>query len=174
MTSRALLTGFEPFRDWPVNSSWEGVRLVARRRGDVLAARLPVEHGRAAVELRALIGESRPGIVLLVGLAAGTAFRLETLARPRPLAHAPAVRRGRWPFAASVRALAGHGIPVRLSRDAGSYVCDTTYWAALGEVAPRRCVFLHVPPLGPGWSAPRIARGIEAVLDAGLSARATE
>ena len=169
---RVLLTGFEPFRDWPVNSSWEGVRLVAGRRGDVLAARLPVEHGRAAAELRVLVEDRRPGAVLLVGLAAGSAFRLETLARPGPLAPAPVVRRGRWPFAASLRALAGRGIPARLSHDAGSYVCDTTYWAALGEAAPRACVFLHVPPLGPGWSEGRIARGIEAVLEAGLSARA--
>ena len=78
MRPRVLLTGFEPFRNYAVNSSWEGVRLVAARRADVRAALLPVDHGRAAGAIRVLIAEERPRAVLLVGLAAGSSFRLET------------------------------------------------------------------------------------------------
>lgn len=168
--TRVLLTGFEPFRQWTVNSSWEAVRLVAGRRRDLRAERLPVDHGLAAERVCALIAETRPEVVLLTGLAAGAALRLETLARPGPLAPegGPVLRRGRWPFARAMRALTARGVPVRLSRDAGAYVCDTTYWAALGEHGPVLCVFLHVPPVRPGWGPERLARGVEAVLDAGL------
>jgi pyroglutamyl-peptidase len=41
------------------------------------------------------------------------------------------------------------GLPARLSDDAGSYVCNHTYYAALHAIAaeglPTRCLFLHVP-----------------------------
>jgi pyrrolidone-carboxylate peptidase len=54
-------------------------------------------------------------------------------------------------------------VPARVSRDAGGYVCDTTYWAALGE-GPARVAFLHLPPPGPVWTPARAARGLAAML----------
>ena len=159
-----LVTGFGPFRHWQVNSSGEAVRLLHRRCG-AATSRLTVDHEEAAQEIRGLIAATRPRAVLLTGLAAGAALRLETLARPGPLAPegGPVVRRGRWPVAAAMAALAAQGVPARTSTDAGGYVCDTTYWAALGAF-DGPCLFLHVPPIGGSWTARRIARGIEAVL----------
>jgi hypothetical protein len=54
---------------------------------------------------------------------------------------------------------------MRLSDDAGGYVCDTTYWAALGTDVPR-VAFLHLPPPGPVWTPERGAWVVESVLAA--------
>jgi pyroglutamyl-peptidase len=49
-----------------------------------------------------------------------------------------------------VNELHAAGLPARLSDDAGSYVCNHTYYSALQAIAaedlPTRCLFLHVPP----------------------------
>ena len=167
--STILLTGFEPFNQWPVNSSWQAVRHLAQCRGGLTARRLPVDHERAAEQVRSVVAELRPGIVLLTGLADDPVPRLERLGRAGPLA-APdqtAERPGRWPWAAALDRVAGQGLPMRLSDDAGGYVCDTTYWVALGMDAPL-VAFLHLPPPGPEWPPGRGARVVEAVLDSAL------
>lgn len=162
-----LLTGFEPFRQWPVNSSWEAVSHLAERRGGLAAKRLPVDHARAAEAVRALIGELRPEIVLMTGLAPDPVARLERFGRAGLLSPhgGPPVRRGRWPWGAAQVAVASTGVPMRVSGDAGRYVCDTTYWAALGTSVPF-VAFLHLPPPGPVWTPARGARVVEAVLAA--------
>lgn len=167
--ARVLLTGFEPFRQWPVNSSWEAVRLVAARTG-LPAALLPVNHRAAAERVRGLVVESGAEILLLTGLASDPVPRLERFGRAGPLSPhgGPVVRAGRWPFATALAAVRARGMPVRLSADAGLYVCDTTYWAALGTAAAR-VAFLHLPPVGPVWTPARSARVVEAVLRAGLA-----
>jgi pyroglutamyl-peptidase len=165
--TRILLTGFEPFRHWTVNSSWEAVAHLAARRPGVEAARLPVDHRRAAGAIRALIAALGPEVVLLTGLADNPGPRLELHGRAGPLAPhgGPVLRRGRWPFPAAHGAARARGLPLRLSGHAGGYVCDTTYWAALGTAAPL-VGFLHLPPVGPVWTPRHAARVVEAVLSA--------
>ncbi|MEL7173630.1 MAG: hypothetical protein AAFN05_11800 [Pseudomonadota bacterium] len=164
--STVLVTGFEPFGRWRVNSSAEGVAALARLRPGVSTACLPVDHDAAAARLSALVRARKPKRLLLTGLAPGACLRLERVGRPGPLAPAlGGVRRARWPLAAARAALVAQGFPVRLSGDAGRYVCDTTLWHALG-LPVRQVVFLHVPPPGPTWPATRLARAMAAVLDA--------
>jgi pyroglutamyl-peptidase len=165
--STILLTGFEPFRQWPINSSWEAVNYLARHSRGLTAERLPVDHVRAAEAIRELADVLRPRVILLTGLAGDSVPRLERFARPGPLAPhgGPVVRRGRWPWAAAARRTAARGLPLRASADAGGYVCDTTYWAALGTGAPL-VAFLHLPPPGPVWTAARGANVVRAVLEA--------
>lgn len=163
--SGILVTGFEPFGGWTVNSSWEGaVALGAERRGLTLV-RLPVDHARAAAELRAHLRRARPAVILLTGLAPGPALHLEAVGRPGPLSPGSSrLLRARWRAGEALRALRAQGYAAKVSSDAGGYVCDTTYWAALEE-GPRRCLFLHVPPLGGAWTARRIGRAMGIVLD---------
>jgi pyroglutamyl-peptidase len=162
-----LLTGFEPFRQWPVNSSWEAVRHLATRRRGVVAERLPVDHSQAAEAVRELVAALQPEIMLLTGLTDDPVPRLERLGRAGPLSPhgGPPARRGRWPWAAARRAVTARGLAMRFSGDAGGYVCDTTYWAALGTAVPL-VAFLHLPPPGPVWTPARGARVVETVLAA--------
>ncbi len=161
-----LLTGFEPFDGWAVNSSWEAVRRFARRPG-VAVARLPVDHGRAAEAVCNLVTALAPAAVLLTGLTPASRPRLERIGRAGPLGArgGPPVRLGRWPFARALERARARGVPLGLSEDAGSYVCDTTYWAALGTSVPR-VAFLHLPPPSWAWPAERGARVVECVLGA--------
>lgn len=160
--ARILLTGFAPFGRWPINSSWQAVRCVRDPR--IVSACLPVHHDAAAEEVTRLIAKTRPDAVLLTGLAATPALRLETCARRGVLnLPGPDLRRGRWPFHAARQAIAARGISVRMSANAGAYVCDTTYWAALGSPVAF-VAFLHVPPLGTSATAMGLARGLEVML----------
>lgn len=176
--SAILLTGFEPFRHWAVNSSWEAVSHLAARRRGLAAARLPVDHRRAAEQLHRLVAGLRPRVLLMTGLADCPVPRLELIGRAGPLSPhgGPVARRGRWPFATALEAARARGLLMRMSGDAGGYVCDTSYWAALGTRVPM-VTFLHLPPLGPVWTARRSARAVETVLftvlgERGISARA--
>ncbi|MEO1721682.1 MAG: hypothetical protein AAFR84_04695 [Pseudomonadota bacterium] len=161
-----LVTGFEPFGSWPVNSSWQGVRALAERRPGLRIACLPVDHAAAAERIALLCRAHRPSRLLLTGLAPDPVLRLETFGRPGPLSpqHGGG-RRSRWPVAAALSSLAALGLPARRSMDAGRYVCDTTLWHALGLSVPQ-VIFLHIPPPGASWPPRRVARGMAAVLDA--------
>ncbi len=171
--TRILLTGFEPFRDWPVNSSWQAVSRLAGRRRGIEARLLPVDHESAASCILDQIDRLAPEVLLLTGLASDPVPRLERVGRAGPLSPhgGPGLRRGRWPWAGAHAEARARGLPMRASFDAGRYVCDTTYWAALGTGVPR-VAFLHLPPPGPVWSDRRAARAVEAVLVAALSGRA--
>jgi pyroglutamyl-peptidase len=101
----------------------------------------------------------------MFGLAARTRFvRIETLARNAIVAlpdagatvpasriinaKGPQTRRVRAPVSRLLHAASACAIPAGLSRDAGRYVCNYSYWRALehaGPQAPRLVVFVHVP-----------------------------
>src|SRR5205823_6335622 len=57
--------------------------------------------------------------------------------------------RGRVPFSRLLAAARATRVKTIMSRDAGTYVCNYTYWRALEAAAspggPRRVVFVHVP-----------------------------
>lgn len=177
MSARILVTGFAPFGAFDVNSSWEGVARLAATRDDFEAERLPVDHAAAAARLQTLLAARRPEICLLTGLASGAACRLERLAR-RPAEAPPAsgaapdptFRLGAWDWSGALARLEAARCPVAQSVDAGLYVCETSYRAALDwraeHGAPAQIAFLHVPPLSEDWPVERIAAAIAATLDA--------
>ena len=168
---RILLTGFEPFDEWKVNSSWEAVSALGARRKGLTTERLPVDHQAAAGRVRKLIADQRPDICLMTGLAQGETCRLERCARaPGAGGGAPLI--GAWPWNAALAAVAATGAPCRLSDDCGRYVCETGYHAMLAQRAaggrPRFAAFLHVPPLAPDWPLARIERAVEAALNSAI------
>ncbi|MEM9100494.1 MAG: hypothetical protein AAGC79_18460 [Pseudomonadota bacterium] len=162
-----MVTGFEPFRQWRVNSSWEAVRRL-RPAPDLAIHCLPVGHREAAREIERLIAKIRPDRVLLTGLADRPVPTLELQARlgPSLTEASEPTRVGRWPFDLSLDAMHRYVIPSRLSSDAGRYVCETTYWAALGTQTPD-VAFLHLPPIRGAWTAQRLTRAVTATLATG-------
>jgi pyroglutamyl-peptidase len=167
---RVLLLGFGPFSGAPINPSALLVEALRRRRRPALANVAWASHvlatAYAAVDRdlpRLLAG--KPDIVLIFGLAARTPHvRIETHARnaasvlfpdargQRPRSSVitmggPSARRGRAPFAHLLGAARRAGVPARLSRDAGRYLCNYAYWRVLEHGAGGRPLvqFVHIP-----------------------------
>lgn len=167
-----LLTGFAPFGGYRRNSSWEAARIAGKRVGaDMVVAWLPVHHVRAAQALTALLDQHHPDACLLTGLARGPRLRIERVARRhRALAGPdfPGRLHGAWPVAEIGLALRLAKLPFRVSNNAGSYVCNSTYWWLLNFSMrngwPRHTAFLHVPPLSARFTAASLARGMQAIL----------
>jgi pyroglutamyl-peptidase len=195
---RAVLAGFGPFPGAPFNPSARLVALLARRRRPALADIERTAHSFATVyaavdrDLPGLFA-LKPDIVLIFGLAARRrALCIETRARNavsvlfpdasryRPksgviAAGGPQSRRGNTPFARLLSAARPLGVPARLSRDAGRYLCNYAYWQSLqrAPAASPMIAFVHIPALRPALrrrakhrapSMPRLMLAAEAIL----------
>jgi pyroglutamyl-peptidase len=167
---RVLITGFGPFPGAPFNPSAALAKALARRRRPALADIERATHVFATTyasvdrDLPKLFAQKqKPDVVLMFGVAGRRRqLCIETRARNavsllfpdasghRPLRGiirlgGPATRAGNAPFAR----LAG-AAGTRLSRDAGSYLCNYVYWRALEQVRGTRPLmqFVHIPPVG--------------------------
>ena len=172
---KILITGFESFGGAEFNPSQaavEALRNSAECR-DWRFAVLPVSFARAGAQITELIGEFAPDIVLMLGLAGrATSYRLESQALnltdaripdndgKQPV-NAPIVIGGaewlksRWPVTDLVNSLNKLGYETVVSTDAGKYVCNATYYAALETTLSTRqqpgsanpiVGFIHIPP----------------------------
>ena len=181
---RVLVTGFEPFGAHRVNPSEEVVRGLAGRAG-ITTAVLPVSYRRAEERLRVLLAGGTPRALLMLGVAAGPAIRLERLARNRDDAPACDVdgetRTGR-PISAAARAeyastlpldafaakLRDAALPVAWSDDAGGFLCNHVFFRACEwleertQAIPRGLV--HLPPPD-ALALDRQLAGVTACLD---------
>lgn len=163
-----LITGFGPFPGAPFNPTIQLVEELAQLKRPALANVKIVSHifetSYAAVdrELPALLAQHKPDALLMFGLAAATRFiRIETRARNAltllPDASGQILRRNaiaegglsaRSMPAPQRRLLAAArtaGLAVRLSRDAGRYLCNYLCWKASEAGGPGLAAFVHVP-----------------------------
>jgi pyroglutamyl-peptidase len=170
---RVLLAGFGPFPGAPLNPSAALAQTIARRRRPALAGldrRVHVFATTYAAVDRDLprLFAGKPDIVLIFGLAGRRRqICVETRARNatsllfpdasgwRPStcvieAHGPDALFGRAPVHRLLGAARVSGAPVRLSRDAGRYLCNYVYWRALQRALHGRPLvqFVHIPAIG--------------------------
>ncbi|AKJ29504.1 pyroglutamyl-peptidase I [Caldimonas brevitalea] len=167
-----LLTGFEPFDRETVNPSIEAV-LAVEAAGicgvRLVTAELPCAFDTSAEQMRRLLEQHRPDLIVAVGQAGGrTELTLERVAinlddaripdnagaQPidRPVvAGGPAAYFSSLPLKATVQALRKGGIPASVSYTAGTFVCNHLFYALMHEVATLQRVcragFVHVPYL---------------------------
>lgn len=172
-----LITGFEPFGGMDLNPSQEIARQL---NGHVIAGRrvvgriLPCVFGAANVELRALLQEFEPEIVLAVGQGDGRAevtpervainvddARIPDNAGVQPVdrrivAGGPAAYWSTLPIKAIVAALRAHEIPASVSQTAGTFVCNHVFYGLMHALRRRggRGGFIHVP-----WLPEQAKRG---------------
>jgi pyroglutamyl-peptidase len=170
MARTILVTAFEPFGGETVNASWEAAQKLEDWRHDDFAAavrRLPCAYDASVKALIHEIETLRPQALLMTGQAARRAVVcVERFGHNLDDANAPdndgALRRGirisraapEWlETAAPVRTIAvaikEAGIPARVSRDAGGFVCNHLYFGALqylgDKKSPIPAVFVHLP-----------------------------
>jgi pyroglutamyl-peptidase len=182
---RIVLAGFGPFPGAPFNPSALLVQKLARRRRPAFAGVVRRIHVFATTyasvdcDLPKLFAE-KPDVVLIFGLAARRRqICIESRARNavsvlfpdasgyRPskslIEHGgPSALCGHAPFFRLLGAMRASRAPVRLSRDAGRYLCNYAYWRAL-QRAPRDgpiVQFVHIPavPYGPRPRRPGLRR----------------
>lgn len=169
---KILLTGFQPYAGNLINPAAEVVRALdgaTIATGTVHGLPLPVEVGRAGDMLEQAIADIRPDLVLSIGQWPGEAvIRIERFAvnkisfeipdelgcRPSdqqvekggPIARAASI-----PVAKIIYRLLEEGIPARTSDTAGTFLCNATFYRALGACEQlgngARCGFVHVPYL---------------------------
>jgi pyroglutamyl-peptidase len=174
MSLRILVTGFGPFPGAPFNPTMPLVdRLTELRRPALDGATLTghifhVTYQTVDRELPELITRLRPQALLMFGLASRTSYlRIETRARNAVSTHLPdadgnragkssivhaADARPFGPHTTSLlRAARATGIDARLSRDAGTYLCNYLSWRAIEATrrtgGPALASFIHVPLL---------------------------
>lgn len=188
-TPRVLVTGFEPFEQQEVNASWAAVRAVrdawdAESEGaELVAELLPVSFARAPRRLAELLADVRPDLVVCVGEAGGrSAVGVERVAvnvqdaripdedGAQPV-DVPVVPGGdvahlsSLPLKACLAALREAGVPGEVSNTAGTYVCNTVFYAladalAAGRAPGARGGFVHVPRLPEQVPAGSAALGV--------------
>ena len=167
-----LLTGFAPFGPGrPENPSWEGIKNLdgCEWHGYRLACReLKVEWGAPLVQLNEWIDKLHPEVVFSFGQGGPDGFAIETRAHnrrgatpdnlgqlpPTPMivAEGPDEFQVTADAQALVTALTSQGHQVRVSTDAGRYLCEEAFYTleylkSLGRVSGD-VLFCHVPPFG--------------------------
>lgn len=162
-----LVTAFQPFGAWKINSSQQ---MLAHLDGPPhwRTLVLPVAHAPARDQLYEALDKFKPDLCLLTGLADEPVLRLETRAR-LPLGwRGVYVHSGKWPWHEAQQAIRSTGLPVRLSTDAGRYVCEASYWALLEFKShfhfPKSAAFLHIPPIERGFDPRDTAKAVKRML----------
>ena len=189
---RILITGFGPFPGAPVNPTQPLVARLEKLRRPAfaevkrIAHIFPVTYSAVDRELPRLLAQHRPHALLMFGLASRTPFvRIETRARNavtmlwpdadhtrvRQASIAPGADTRRFgPHTARLlRAALGTGIDAKLSRNAGSYLCNYLSWRGIEAVGrpggPCLAAFVHVPLLARDPASRRMT--LEQLVDAG-------
>lgn len=165
-----LLSGFEPFDTFELNSSWEAIvpfaeQLVAGL--DVRVVELPVTWAGAWEPLLAEIVRLQPDAVLATGQAGPEGMRFETAARNWmadadndgvdpggvPIVEGGESRlRASYPIDELQAAMVAEGFPTLVSANAGAFLCNYVMYrllehrAASGDTPPV-AGFIHVPPV---------------------------
>lgn len=168
---RVLVTGFGPFPGVPRNISAtvaERLGFAVRRRfpsAHVVFSALPTEWDVAPAHVGDLVLDLRPRIALHFGVSdQATGFVIETVARNHahkidaagmspelPLIDpfGPPEMATQLPAARLRARLARLGLPVKLSRDAGAYLCNAVFYrSVLAQRAAGtggRSGFIHLP-----------------------------
>lgn len=170
-TRRILLTGFEPFDGRERNASWIAASALAQQHlpgVELRAAQIPVCWDAPRRVLDPIVTAWQPHVIIGMGEGEQGVFRVESVANNTRRERAdndgkfPEGRvidpRGPLRRTASAdcitlcNALTALDIPVRVSTDAGAFLCEELLYTLEGLRAAQdtrdTVLFVHVPPFG--------------------------
>lgn len=166
---RVLITGFEPYWDYPENSSWavaEKVTACGMLDVDIVAEQMPVSFERVATAIRNAVEKHRPDLIIMLGQSGGSdRVKLERVAlnmMDSKLAdndgvipneelintNTPTALFTNMPIRSLRTAIEEQGVAVKISNSCGLYVCNRLYYEALllcQEQPQIRAIFVHLP-----------------------------
>ena len=167
---RILLSGFEPFGRYSINSSWELVTALPDTIGnfECVKLRLPVEFGAVSDLIPKILTEFNPDIILSFGQSTSDAIRIERVAinindarTPDNFGYCPIDETiyadgknayfSTLPIKSMKAAAEQVGLPIVISNSAGTYVCNHTfytwlYWCEKLKLNTK-VGFIHLPRL---------------------------
>jgi pyroglutamyl-peptidase len=167
-TMHILMTGFSPFDGRLENASSLAVKSLASQGLAVDTLEIPVVWGEPLARLKPICASHCPNIIISMGEGHVGEFTIEIVARNeramRPDNRAntplqrlidplgPALRNASIAAEPLCQRLRAHGWPIRVSTDAGAFLCEETLYSleSLKEDYPRlsTVVFVHLPPYG--------------------------
>ena len=166
---RVLLTGFEPYWDYPENSSWivaEKVAACCISGVEIAKEQMPVSFERVANVLRNAVVKYHPDLIVMLGQSGGSErVKLERVAlnmmdskladndgfipNEEPInSNTPAALFTNIPIKLVRNAIEEQGVAVKISNSCGLYVCNRIYYEALmicKERPQMGVVFVHLP-----------------------------
>lgn len=167
--AKVLLTGFEPYWDYPVNSSFVVAEKVATRGVigvDIFIEQVPVSFSRVHVALRKAVEKHSPDMLIMLGQSGGSdKVKLERVAlnmmdsklpdndgyTPNEESiniETPAALFTNTPIKSLRVAIEEQDISVKISNSCGLYVCNRLYYEALLLCKERqlmKALFVHLP-----------------------------
>ena len=167
---RILLTGFEPFGRYSINSSWELVTALPDTIGNFECVKLclPVEFTVVSDLIPKILSDLQPDIILSFGQSTSDAIRIERVAiniddarTPDNLGYCPIDETiyadgknayfSTLPIKSMKAAAEQVGLPIVISNSAGTYVCNHTfytwlYWCEKLKLNTK-VGFIHLPRL---------------------------
>lgn len=181
-----IVTGFEPFGEHKVNASWSAVQELEKLGlGEdihLVVKEIPVEYKAVSEILPSLWEQYKPELVVHVGVSGiATSVTLEQYGRNRgynrldncdtcPLSQCcvdggPDCLMSVIDMDSVCKRVktCRLGVGFCVSKDAGRYLCDYTYYTSL-HLGNRRCAFVHVPPLGKRHTAEGLGQALQAVV----------
>lgn len=167
---RILLTGFEPFHEYKINSSWSLVDSFKNTTSGIECIKLllPVEFRVVSSIVPEMLKQYKPDIVLAFGQCIGDSIRIERVAiniddartadnscyTPiDELIHVDGKNAyfSSLPIKAIQHAVVAKNIPAIISNSAGTYVCNHLFYELLywcdKLLLPTKIGFVHLPRL---------------------------
>lgn len=167
---RILLTGFEPFHEYKINSSWSLVDSFENTTSGIecIKFRLPVEFRAVSSIVPEMLKQYKPDIVLAFGQCTSDSIRIERVAlniddvrSADNAGYAPSditihddgknAYFATLPIKLMQQSVADKNIPTIISNSAGTYVCnhlfyELLYWCDKLSL-PTKIGFVHLPRL---------------------------
>lgn len=168
---RILLTGFEPFDGREQNASWIAANALAQQQysgTQLRAVLIPVCWGAPRRVLDPIVAEWQPHVIIGMGEGEPGVFRLESVANNTRRERTdndgklpegrviepggPTCRTASIDCTTLRGALAAPGLPVRVSTDAGAFLCEELLYTLESlrnaHETLDTVLFVHLPPFG--------------------------
>ncbi|XP_053320345.1 pyroglutamyl-peptidase 1-like protein [Spea bombifrons] len=183
-SSLVVVTGFGPYRNYIINSSWEAVKELSKlglgERVELRIMELPVKYSEVKKRVIQIWTEMKPQLSVHVGMMSSSdAIALEQCARNKGyterdlsgthpqggccLLEGPEIIQSAVNMKSVCKNISRPGVDVIHSRDAGRYLCEYTYYISL-FYGNGRAVFIHVPPLTKSFTAEEMAQTLQLII----------